>query len=193
MRSIVLRAGAMLLAAFLGGCASRYQAPTIDASTGLYDASTEVDPGGVLMSKSRVNPTDFGAVLLLTNSNIYPSHLEFMVRGSLNDLGYKNVINVAEWKAWASDRGFVVPEEIKGDTLKDFSVRVKPLLIVDMRHAGGGERTFTMLRVVDGRTLESLLVVSHPRTVWVSFDKEAIYPVLNELRKWHRKATQQPA
>ena len=193
MNRFVRAAALVALVACAGGCVSQYQPLGVDASTGLYDTSTEVDPGGVARSKTHVDPADFGAVLVLANSNYYPSHLEFTLRRTLVELGYRNVVNLTEWKAWASDRGFAVPDEVKGETIKEFSARVKPVLIVDMRHLTGGERVFTGLRVVDGRTLEPLLTVTHPRFVWTSIDKESIYPVLNELRKWQRDVTRKAA
>lgn len=163
----------------------------VDAKSGLYDTSTQVAPGGIVVAKVRVSPADFGAVLLIADSNRYPSRLEFVARRALGELGYGTVMNLQEWRAWAADSKFEVPDDkITGQLLKDFSIRVRPLLIVDVRYGWLGDtQHFGGLRVVDGRTLQSLLVVNHPKGVWMNVDSEVIYPVLNELRKWHREVT----
>jgi hypothetical protein len=179
-------------AAALVGCSTTYKPMSVDAATGLYDTRTAVDPGGVTVAKNRVNPAEFGAVILLADSNQFPSRLEFVARRALADMGYTRVVTVREWREWAADSRFPVSEDDKvtGAVLRDFSQRVKPLLIVDVRYAWvGGSRHLGALRVIDGRNLQQLLTVSHPKVVWMNVDDEVIYPVLNELRKWHRQMT----
>lgn len=184
-RAVPFGAAALLLA----GCSTTYKPMALDAKSGLYDTSTQVAPGGIAAAKLRVSPADFGAVLLIADSNRYPSRLEFVARRTLSELGYGTVMNLREWRAWAADRNFEVPDDkITGQLLKEFSARVRPLLIVDLRYGYLGDtQHFAGLRVVDGRTLQSLLVVNHPKGVWMNVDSEIIYPVLNELRKWHRE------
>ena len=187
--------GSALFALLLCACSTTYKPLALDPKTGLYDTRTTVDAGGVSVAKVRVSPKDFGAVLVVADSNKYPSRLEFATRRALAELGYANVINVQELRDWASDLKFDMPaDKITGQVLKDFSVRMKPLLIVDMRYGYvGNTQHFAGLRVVDGRSLQVLLAVTHPKGVWVSVDEEIIYPVFNELRRWHRQMTEQPA
>jgi len=178
-------------AALMVGCSTTYKPMAVDAKTGLYDTSTQVAPGNIASAKTRVSPADFGAVLVIADSNRYPSRLEFVARRALAEIGYGTVMNLQEWRAWAADRKFEVPDDkVTGQVLKDFSSRVSPVLIVDIRYGWMGDtQHFAGLRVVDGRTLQSLLVVNHPKGVWANVDSEVIYPVLNELRKWHREMT----
>jgi hypothetical protein len=193
MRTDARTLATTLLALVLGACSTTYKPATLDPQTGLYQTRTTVDAGGVITAKTHVAPTDFAAVLVVAESNQYPPRLEFVVRRTLTELGYAKVLNIAEWRAWATDNKFEVPaDKVTGQTLKDFSTQVKPLLIVHMRYAWlGGDQHFAGLAVVDARNLESLLTVNHPKTVWLTVDEEMIYPVLNEFRKWHRKMVAQ--
>lgn len=185
-------AGVVLLGALLIGCSTTYKPLSVDARTGLYATGTSVPPGGVLQGKEKVDPFAFGAVLLIADSNRYPSRLEFVTRRALADLGYPRVVNLQEWRAWAVDKKFALPSDdrITGQVIKDFSNTVTPVLIMEMRYGWLGDTAHLgALRLVDGRNLQSLFSVQHPKRVWMNVDDEIIYPVLNEMRKWHKDMT----
>jgi hypothetical protein len=178
----------MLAALLISGCSTTYKPLSVDSRTGLYDTSTVVAPGGVTTSANSVNLKDFGAVLLVADSNSYPSRLEFVARRALAELGIRRVVNIEEYRQWASDRQFVLPDDkLSNDSIKSFSSAVTPVLVIQVRYGWLGDtQHYGGLRVTDGRTGEALLTVSHPKGVWMNVDQEVIYPVLNELRKWHR-------
>jgi hypothetical protein len=177
-----------LLVLGIGACSSTYKPVALDPGTGLYNTLTSVPPGGVAVTEPKIKLDENGVVLLVADSNRYPSRLEFVTRKALADLGYRNVVNVRELRSWADDTKFnFAPDRISIEALKDFSANVRPVLIVDVRYGWLGEvQHYGGLRIIDGRDGTPLLTVSHPRHVWVSVDEEVIYPVLNELRKWHR-------
>lgn len=188
-RSIACTAASLALA----GCSTLYQPMVLDNQTGLYETSTAVDPGGVRTQKLNGKLGDFGAVLLVVDSNLYPSRYEFTLRKVLAELGHTRVINVTEFRAWAKDRQFDLPiDTLTLEHMRQFSNRVSPLLVVSTSYQLVGDaRHQTTLQVIDGRNGTPLLSVDHPRMVWMHVDREAIYPVLNELRKWHRTTSQQ--
>ena len=178
----------------LAACGTTYKPLNLDAKTGMYDTTTQVAPGAVSVSKTKVTPSEFAAVLVVTSSNRYPTRLEFLVRHALLDMGYHNVVNITEFREWARDSSFALSSApLTPATVKAFSSRVSPVLIVDMRfsHVGGTTHQAS-LRVTDGRSLEPLLQVNHVKTLWASADEEILYPVLNELRKWQQKMGREP-
>ena len=189
MRLISPWLACVLSALLIGGCSTTYKPMVVDPKTGLYDTLSSVSPGGVAIGKTDVAFEDFAAIVLVADSNRYPSRLEFVARKALADLGFRNVINVPELLRWAEDQKFSFsPERITLDALRDFSTTVRPVLIVDVRYAWLGDmHHFGGMRVIDGRSGEALLTVNHPKSIFLSVDQEVIYPVLNELRKWHQK------
>ena len=191
-----LRTAAILLVTcFAAACSTTYKPSAVDAKTGLYATTASVDPGGVITGRSSVRFADYGGVLLIASSNAYPPRLEFVARKELAEMGFGNVVNVAEFRRWAEDAKFELPDDkFSVADVRKFSATVKPMLIVEMRYGWvGGARHFGGARVLDGRSGETLLTVDHPKTVWLNADDEVIYPVLNELRKWRKRVDSQAA
>lgn len=185
-----IRCLALAFAALLANaCSTTYQPAKVDEQTGLYSAIGSVSPGGVSSSSTPVNFNQYGAIVLVADSNQYPSRLEFVARRALADLGFKNVVNIAELRRWAEDSKFhFADDKVTVRDLRDFSASVKPVLIVDIRYAWLGDiHHYAGMRVIDPRNDTALLTVSHPAKLWVSVDQEVLNPVLNEFRKWHRK------
>ena len=191
----MIRSRRALVCAIVGlavaGCSTTYKPIAIDPKTDLYDTTTSVPPGGVAVADDKVVLSDFGAVLLVADSNRYQWRLECVARRALAELGFRNVVNIEELRRWAEDKKFKLPSDrLTIEEIKGFSGAVKPLLVVDIRYGWLGDtQHYGGLRIVDGRSGVSLLTVSHPKGVWMNVDQEVIYPVLNELRKWHRRVT----
>jgi hypothetical protein len=177
---------ALALTLQLCGCSPSYQTLRVDPKTDGYSTSTSVDPGGIAASVTTTDPRTFPVVLLITRSNIRPAGLEFTVRNALAQAGITNVYDAEEFSRYCSDRHLTVePDHLDGDVIRKVSTDLVPVLVVNMSYMLVGEaRMHAVLQVVDGRTGEVLLRVDHPRLVWSSFDGEALYPVLNQLRGW---------
>ena len=174
-----------LIALLLTGCNTVYKPSAVDG-TGLYPTTVSVDPGGVIVGSEQVDLDAYGAVLLAVDSYTYPPRLEFVVRKALNEFGFRNVVNAAEFRRWAVDREFALkPGPLSDADLRRFSAEVEPVLVVTVRFAAaGGPRQYGWMRVSDARSGDALLTVDHAKTVWVNFDDEVLYPLLNELRRW---------
>ena len=180
----------LLLAVSLTACLGHYRTLEIDEQTGLYPTSTQVDPGGTLVFDTSVDPQSFSYVLLSTRTNLKPYQLSFTVRSALAQSGITKVYTPEEIKLLAQDRGFTFPNDtISADDLRNFSAEVGSVLVVDMIYrAVGDARMMSLLVVNDGRTGKVLLRVLHQKTVWSDSDVEALYPVLNQLRKWIKES-----
>ena len=178
----------LLLAASLAACSGHYRTLEIDEKTGLYPTYTQVDPGGTLVFNTSVDPRSFSYVLLNTRTNLKPTQLSFTVRSALAQSGITKVYTPAEFKQLAQDRGFTFPNDtISTDDLRNFSAVVGSVLVVDMIYRNDA-RAMSLLVVNDGRTGKALLRVLHQKTVWGNLDAEALYPVLNQLRKWIKES-----
>jgi len=178
----------LLLAVSLTACLGHYRTLEIDEQTGLYPTSTQVDPGGTLVFDTSVDPRSFSYVLLNTRTNLKPTQLSFTVRSALAQSGITKVYTPAEFKQLAQDRGFTFPNDtISTDDLRNFSAVVGSVLVVDMIYRNDA-RAMSLLVVNDGRTGKALLRVLHQKTVWGNLDAEALYPVLNQLRKWIKES-----
>lgn len=177
---------AILLAA---GCSTMYYDRTgIDQETGLYATGTTVDPAAVQVRGTNVDLTKFRFVYLETRTDLWPARFEFFVRDALVRMGFKNILNTRELSKFITSN----PEQLSSiHSISDFmsqqrlSNRVGPVLhvAVNIGSDRGGNRnvTLTVSDLSEGRVL---LLLNHRKAVWTSFDKEAHYPVLNELKKW---------
>lgn len=182
-----LRVLSLLIAAvLLTACAKNYRALVVDAKSGTYPTSTQVDPGGVLAFVTTVDPKNFPVVILATDATIRPSIFEFTVRNALAQAGLTRVLNIQEFRAYAKDKGFDLSLDPVGkETMRRYSEHTEPVLLINMSYLIVGEaRWHALLAVTDGRTGQSLLNVDHPKLVWSDADGEVLYPVLNQLRDW---------
>lgn len=185
----------LLACVVLSGCAHQYLPLQLDAKSSAYPTSTQVDPGGIVAYNVQVNPTIFPVVLLVANSNNRASVFEFTMRTALAQLNVTNVFNPAEFRKYAADRHVDLDgDKLNGAAIQRFSNTVAPVLLVESVYRFVGDaRMMVGVRVVDSRTGTALLVVNHPRTVWSDFDAEALYPMLNQLRRWYLDSSKQSA
>lgn len=176
----------LLLAVSLAACSTHYQTLKVDDRSGLYPTSTQVDAGGILRFDTSVDPTRSAYVLLVADSNVRPSGFAFTLRSALAQSGITRVYTPEEFKLLAQDKGFQLPEDrITAEALRRFSTDHGPVLVVDMSYRFVGDaRMRSQLLVGDARSGKLLLRVDHPKLVWSNFDAEALYPVLNQLRRW---------
>lgn len=181
----------LLFAASLAACSTHYHTLKADDRTGLYPTSTQVDPGGILTFDTSIDPRASAYVLLITEANIRPSGFSFTLRTALAQSGITRVYTLDEFKQLALDRSFKFQDDkINAESLRRFSKEIGPVLVVDMTYRFVGDaRMRSTLSVGDGRTGKALLRVDHPRLVWSDFDAEALYPVLNQLRKWIKESS----
>jgi hypothetical protein len=181
----------LLLAVSLTACSPHYQALKVDEQTGMYPAFTEVDPGGTLAFDTSVDPQTSPYVLLLTNATFRPPVFSFTVRNALAQSGITRVFTPEEFKQLAQDKGFTFSSDKNIlEELSRFSSEVGPVLVVAMSYRFIGEaRARSTLVVGDAQTGKILLRVDHHKTVWSNADAEALYPVLNQLRKWIKESS----
>lgn len=181
----------MLLASSLAACSTHYHTLKVDDQTGLYPTSTQVDPGGILTYDTSIDPRTSAYVLLITEANIRPSGFSFTLRSALAQSGITRVYTLDEFKVLAQDKGFTFPDDrINAESLRRFSTEFGPVLVVDMTYRYVSDARMRSLLVVgDARTGKALLRVDHPKLVWSDFDAEALYPVLNQLRKWIKESS----
>lgn len=179
----------------LAGCATQYQTLRVDEKSGLYPTSTTVDPGGVLVYDTSVAPKSFKYVLLITNSNNRPSGFSFTVRSALAQAGLIAVYTPEEFRLLAQDRGFTFPEDrFTSESLRRFSTENGRVLVLDYTYRFLGNASMSSLLVAtDGSTGKTLLRIDHPKHVFWDFDGEALYPVLNQLRKWIKDSAEDKA
>lgn len=185
----------LLACVVLSGCAHQYLPLQLDAKSSAYPTSTQVDPGGILAYNVQVNPKIFPVVLLVANSNNRASVFEFTMRTALAQLNITNVFNPAEFRKFAADRHVAFDgDKLDGAAIQRFSNTVTPVLLVESVYRFVGDaRMMVGVRVIDSRTGTVLLLVNHPRTVWNNFDAEALYPMLNQLRRWYLDSSKQSA
>ncbi|MBS0578652.1 MAG: hypothetical protein JSR36_05260 [Proteobacteria bacterium] len=176
--------------AMLNACATTYQPLQVDPKTALYPTSTNVDPGGVQTFVTTTDPKSFPAVLLLSESSFRPANFSFMIRDALAQAGITHVYTTEEFRAMAQDQKFSTADPLDSQTIKHYSETVARVLVVSASFTNNGDaNTLTTLSVQDGGTGQVLLKLDHTRLVWWSFDKEALYPVLNKLREWVKAST----
>jgi hypothetical protein len=182
--------GVLVTLLVLASCATTYQPLQVDPRTSQYATSVQVDPGGIETFVTTSDPKSFPVVLLLTDASYRPALFSFMVRDAMAQAGVTGVYTAEEFRAMAEDRRHPAPDRLGSDYIKDFSSSVAPVLVVSATHNNvGGANTLTTLSVQDGRTGKVLLKMNHTRLVWMSFDTEAIYPVLNKFREWVKAST----
>jgi hypothetical protein len=179
-----LAAGATLVC--LSACSTLYQPLKLDEKTGQYPTSVQVDPGGVTALDTSKDPRQYRHVLLLTDANVRPSVFAFTVRQALAQAGIVRVFTTDEFAALAADRGIAGADgQITNAQIQRFSKDVGSVLVIDYRYQFLGDARFlAQLSATDATTGAVLLRVNHPRLNWANADAEAMYPVLNELRKW---------
>ena len=175
-----------LIALSLSACSTHFHTLKPDDRTGFYPTSAQVDPGGILKFDTSIDPRNSAYVLLVSESNIRPAGFSFTLRSALAQSGLTRVYTLDEFKQLAQDKGFTFQDDkINAESLRRFSTEIGSVLVVDMTYRFVGDaRMRSTLIVGDARTGKTLLQVDHPRLVWSDFDAEALYPVLNQLRKW---------
>ncbi len=172
-----------LLAGLASAC-STYAPITLDAKSGQYNTTTQLDAGATRVWETGTQPAQFRVVLLNTQTNVYPLRFEFFVRSVLSDLGVRRVLNADEMAALLADRG--LGRKVDADSLRKLSEAGLPVLVVDMQSRWDGDvRRHVTLKATDARNGKTLLWIDHPRTVWMEVDGEAHLPVFNALRKWY--------
>lgn len=190
MRSCKNILGFSALLLTICACATTYQPLKVDPKTELYPTSVTVDPGGIETFATSSNPRTFPVVLLLTESTYRPANFSFMIRDALFQAGVTRVYTSSEFRAMAEDQKFALGDKIDSEVIKRYSATIVPVLVVSASYVNAGDaNTVTALSVQDGRSGQMLLKLDHPKMVWWSFDTEALYPVLNELRKWVKAST----
>lgn len=162
----------------------------MDEKTGLYPTSVQVDPGGVTVYDTSADPKAYRYVLLLTDSNIRPSVFAFTVRQALAHGGVTRVYTPDEFLAIAEDRRLSSNgAQISTELVQRFAKEIGSVLVVDYRYQFVGDARFhSRLSVTDAANGKVLLRVDHPRLNWANADAEAMYPVLNQLRKWMKES-----
>ena len=175
-----------LIGAVLAGCATTYQPLQVDSTSGQYRTSIKVDPGGVQTFVTTTDPLTYPVILLTAESNYSPSKFEFMVRSVLAQAGMTAVYNTEEFKNYAADRHFdAAAPSVNAEMVQKFSKQIAPVLLVNSKYTTGENAWVRVeLQIQDAGTGQVLLRVDHNRLVWLSFDSEALYPVLNRLREW---------
>jgi len=170
----------------LSACSTFYQPLQVDEKTGLYPTSVQVDPGGITVFDTSTDPKTYKYVLLLTDSNIRPSVFSFTVRSALAQAGVIRVYTSDEFLRLARDRGITTSNSQPGtELIQRFAKEIGPVLVVDYTYQFLGDAHYhSRLSVVDAQSGRALLRVDHPRLNWANADAEAMYPVLNQLRKW---------
>jgi hypothetical protein len=183
-----LTLGALLAA--ISACATTYQPLKVDPKSEMYPTSVTVDPGGIETFVTSSDPRSFPVVLLLTESTYRPANFSFMLRDALAQAGITRVYTPSEFRAMAQDQNFAAGDTLDSELIKRYSATVAPTLVVSASYVNAGDaNTVTALSVQDGRTGQTLLKLDHPKMVWWSFDTEALYPVLNQLRRWVKAST----
>jgi hypothetical protein len=170
----------------LTACSTLYQPLKPEEKTGLYPTSVQVDAGGVTIYDTSADPKAFRHVLLLTDSNIRPSVFAFTVRQALAHGGITRVYTSDEFLAIAEDRRLAsAGAQINTELVQRFAKEIGSVLVVDYRYQYLGDARFhSRLSATDAANGRVLLRVDHPRLNWANADTEAMYPVLNQLRRW---------
>ena len=170
----------------ISGCSTPYQPLKIDGKSGFYATSVQVDPGGVMIYNTTIDPTKFRFVLLLTDSNIRPTVFAFTIRQALAQSGIFRVFTPEEFLALAKDRGLLTnSNRLSPELVKQFAAAHGDTMIVDYSQQHLGDANFyATLKITDGQNGNQLLRVDHRRLNWSNIDEEVMYPVLNQLRRW---------
>jgi len=168
-----------------------YQPLKLDPGSGNYPTTNQLDPAAVSVFNTSADPHRYPVVLLVAESNIRPSVFEFEMRSALAQLGIKRVYLVSEFAQLSADNN--LPFASRTDPLpaaQAFADKIAPVLVVTMDYEFIGNATVVSnLSVVDARERRSLFVLNQPKKVWSNWDAEALWPVLNELRRWVKAST----
>jgi hypothetical protein len=187
--------GVVLCLIFLGGCQSSYRPLKIDSKTSFYPTTTELDAGATTVFSTSTDPATFPIILLSTSANLRSQVFEFMMRDALAQAGMIKVFTPVEFMALAKSKGIDLGNRNQIDaTVVEFSSRIVPVLAITYDLQWDGDvRRYSRLKVVDGRSGQALLELNQNRLIWADADSEAIYPVLNQLRKWIKASSKSGA
>jgi hypothetical protein len=172
------------------GCASTYRTLKVDAQAGLYPTNSQLDPGATTVYDTSVDLRAFPIVLLITDTNLQPSVFEFTVRTALAQAGIINVFSSIEFFALAKSKGIDVSDSrVTPAIVRSFSSRVAPVLSIEysLEGSSGGQKQSTLV-VTDTRTNRPLLQLDQKSSVG-DINTGAMYPVLNQLRRWIKAST----
>lgn len=179
-----------LLCISLVACSTLYQPLRVDEKTDAYPTTVQVDAGGTLVYDTSLDPRGYRYVLLAADSNVRPSVFGFTVRQALAQAGIVRVFSVDEFAQLSRDRGIAPEDGKRKDLAQRFAKDISPVLVVDYEYRFLGDARFlSRLTVTDAKTSKVLLKIDHPRINWVSADTEAMYPVLNQLRRWIKESS----
>jgi hypothetical protein len=194
-RNRLLTAAATFL---LSGCATTtlYAPLKVDPGTGLYPTFAHVAPADAQAFVTTENPRAFRAVVLSVQTNVRPANLSFMIRQALAQEGITRVYTSNEFARMtgypaaplAAKPGPGDPEPDRV-AIRKYSKLVGPVLIVRFGFVMDSGHARTMLDISDGLDDQVLLKIDQRRLIWSNWDKEALFPVLNELRQWVNACT----
>jgi hypothetical protein len=178
---------ALLALPFVAGCAGiHYTPPSFDAKAGRYSAIATVERSNIKVRNTAIDISKYKFILLNVQSNVHPARLEYALRDVINRAGFSQVVNKNEFMKFAlKSKNPKLAEMTHPDLYKAIASEVGPFLSVEARAIWpGGAQRFVALRVTDIQTGETLLEINHPKTIWISVDGEAHYPIYNELHAW---------
>jgi len=157
----------------------------IDGKTGLYVTEANVSKEDLGTRNTHIDPKRFRFVYLQAGTDVYPERFEFLVRNTLARAGFAQVLNPVEFSAFLSSDEKVrsMPKATDGE-LSRISRIVGPILRVQIYSYRSGERRRGKLTVIDLSSETPLLEVFFEKGDYEGFEAAALYPALNELKKW---------
>lgn len=185
----------VLAAALVCGC-SVSQPLKIDPVSGEYPTRTKLEPSATSTFNTSVNPAKNHLIVISRPlAGNRPTQADYFVRTVIAQTGITQVYSVAEFANYARDHGMqVTGNELSRADILRLGRSMTPLLLLELDYNHEpNSRVHCGIRIFEASSGNTLLDVGHFKAIISDTTSEALFPVLNELRRWFKAASQQAA
>ena len=168
------------------GCSTAYKIPEQSLRDGPYPTSSKIKPDNILIKKPYSGIESIPFVVTKISSGYKAQEQTAFLKHSLNDLGISEVLTEDELVAKIFAEGLDEDVSSASDmlALKKLSDYLGNFLVIEWTTDFLGNSNFkTEFIVTDPTVPERILEIREGDVLWVNFDTEFTYPIINLLRE----------
>lgn len=179
----------------MSGCAS-FQPANIDATTGQFPASVEVDKKYIKIYRPFAGVQDINYVYLRAYSPYGKDKFYEFMKDALSKIGFKTTYSERELSQRIIAGGLSTYVTSISDliSLNNLAKATGPFLILDCNVFRLTDVVYRFdIQLIDPLSGDTYLEISRIRTAWLDVDKEINYPVLNVIKQWYDDSVKTPS
>jgi len=177
------------------GCAAPFKPANIDPSTGQFPASVDVDEKYIKIYRPLAGIEEANYIYLRAYSPYGDEAFYCFIKDALLKMGFKEVVSEEELSQMIIQSGLSDHVTSISDliSLSNLAKTTGPFLVLEASVFRIGETVYRFdLQLIEPFSGDTYLEISRIRTVWLDFDNEVNYPILNVIKRWYDESKKLP-